>query len=1004
VRKICLLPLLLLLPSLAWAGTTTVTGTVTDSYGNSYANGSIAAALQVQSGVQPRVGTTPINPSSGPFPLDSTGSFSVMLTDNMTITPSGTQWVVTICGHSIPWPGTPGVASTKICFSSVPLVITGSTMNISTQLNAAALPLAGMSIKGPPGPSGPSGPTGPTGAGAGALPAGTTLANQFNAGSGVFGGATANTDPVTGNQFIPNDAHFGSGTPWFDVIAFCASGSQQSTTGTVSGSSLTLAAAIDFLVCPSQAPSGTPPGEGITIYHAGSPSSVAAPTNLTVGALGATGSTTHVYSVAANDFSGGASASASVTITNSNASLGSTLTATITNTVLTSNVATITAANSFSAGQWVTITGTANGVGVNTIAPFNNVWNVASATSSSFTFALPHANIPTATDTGTAVAINENNLCWTPSAGAASYSILRDGTYLVTTFDSTPPSITYCYHDNGATANNQGWGNSTTVKPDWLPSGWSGAAVNDWCQTTIASGAGTTSLGLAASCPAAVTSQIVKHDDTPAVQAAVNAADTVAGGRVLFPVSGNFNIGNIVWPDTVTVKRGWIILDLEGQLSLTYPLTFTTPVTTGYGQSKIRMTGGTGGSAKGSQFPSGNVGLINSGFTSPAIHIAYANATSLFPFVFDSIGIFNRGVGGGDGLVDEGGNSGGLYINNVDFAVTGTALKIGYGGIGGGSNGPCTGGGGFGAYVTHSTFTTYFGGNPLTNCDGWTVDVNLGLTYFDTITLIGQGIHTLGMGTTDWNKIYQEAGSTFGFLTWDTSGGAGACNPQCGSNSFRHVELSDSIGVGDTYFINTYNGAANQNGIDVNIESVEGFGQAIAGGPTPIADCSLNQNGPISKDTIPGNCNFSAGVVSGRLFATGGGHGTNMPPNMTSGSGLNNFYSWNLGPCAGCAAPLGLQGTVGWTAHMLDILDPSSTVSGQTINGFIDQAGDFSGNGYLRSVPIVVASLPAAATGNAGQIRTVSDSTTISAEGQTCTGGSTNSALAVSNGSVWKCF
>ena len=56
---------------------------------------------------------------------------------------------------------------------------------------------------------------------------------------------------------------------------------------------------------------------------------------------------------------------------------------------------------------------------------------------------------------------------------------------------------------------------------------------------------------------------------------------------------------------------------------------------------------------------------------------------------------------------------------------------------------------------------------------------DFGLTYFDTITLIGQGIHTMGIATTDWDHIYQESASTPGFLTWDTSG---PCVPQCGSN------------------------------------------------------------------------------------------------------------------------------------------------------------------------------------------------------------------------------
>lgn len=58
----------------------------------------------------------------------------------------------------------------------------------------------------------------------------------------------------------------------------------------------------------------------------------------------------------------------------------------------------------------------------------------------------------------------------------------------------------------------------------------------------------------------------------------------------------------------------------------------------------------------------------------------------------------------------------------------------------------------------------------------------------------------------------------------------------------------------------------------------------------------------------------------------------------------------------------------------------------------------------LRVTAITVASLPAAAAGNAGQMRIVSDSTAIAAEGQTCVGGGAVTALAFSNGSVQKCF
>jgi hypothetical protein len=50
-----------------------------------------------------------------------------------------------------------------------------------------------------------------------------------------------------------------------------------------------------------------------------------------------------------------------------------------------------------------------------------------------------------------------------------------------------------------------------------------------------------------------------------------------------------------------------------------------------------------------------------------------------------------------------------------------------------------------------------------------------------------------------------------------------------------------------------------------------------------------------------------------------------------------------------------------------------------------------------------VGSLPAA-NENIGAIFRVTDSTPITTEGQTCAGGGSNTALAFSNGTVWKCF
>ena len=449
------------------------------------------------------------------------------------------------------------------------------------------------------------------------------------------------------NSALPSSN--GNITRYFDVKAFCASSSQQQTTGSLSGDVLALKDPADFAVCP---PGSGQPGEGITIYHGGNAPSISRADRRDRDRSGAAGTTAHSYRIAASDYFGGTTAATSpVTVTTA------------------------------------------------------------------------HARMST---------VDYVKLCFKMSAGAGSYSIYRDGHYLVTTFDSMPSNEILCYEDAESTyADGSGWGNSTVVKPDWLPATPS-QAVNDWCQTTIASGAGTASVKLSAPVRPSIRSDR-KHDDTPAVQAAVNACNTRQGGIVNFDLDGKFNVAKINWPDSRLRGRGWIIFNLQGQITITYPLTFGSPHGHGYSQNKIRITGNSGGNATSSQFPFSNAGFISSGFTSPVIHIVYENSTGVFPIVIDHISINNFTVGGGDGIITDTG--GGIYINNVDVVTTGTALKAGYPTSSGtllGGTGSCRFGSGFGLYVDHSTFTTQFNGNPLTNCDGWTLDITLGQAYFDT--------------------------------------------------------------------------------------------------------------------------------------------------------------------------------------------------------------------------------------------------------------------------------
>jgi hypothetical protein len=72
---------------------------------------------------------------------------------------------------------------------------------------------------------------------------------------------------------------------------------------------------------------------------------------------------------------------------------------TITNTALSNNVATYTATNVYSPGQFVSITGTTNGGGVFNVT--NQI--VVSASATQFTIAIVNANVSSAPDSGTSV-------------------------------------------------------------------------------------------------------------------------------------------------------------------------------------------------------------------------------------------------------------------------------------------------------------------------------------------------------------------------------------------------------------------------------------------------------------------------------------------------------------------------------------------------------------------------------------------------------------------------
>jgi hypothetical protein len=626
--------------------------------------------------------------------------------------------------------------------------------------------------------------------------------------------STAAANNWSAPQSFSADAYFRSGVPWYDVKAFCASGSTQQTTGTISqnSTSLALASAIDFANCP--AGSGQS-GEGVYVYHAGAPSTMAAPTGLTVTATGATGSTTYSYQVSTVDALGGQSAAtAAVTITNGNATLSST---------------------------------------------------------------------------------NYNLICWTPPANATGIYVIygRTGSAplpsLFTFWDTTPSSSQVCYHDIGSTA----WAGAWTAIPDVAVTPAPTSATNDWLETTISSGAGTTTLTLAASAARSATSQIVKHSDTSAIQAATNSANTAMGGLVHFPLGG-FNFSQITFPAVGT--RGWIVWKTDGQLNPMQTISITT--------GQIAITGGasTGQLPSFDQLPNS---AINPGYLNPAILINGATAN---PVQLKDISSIR--YPGGDGIVIQNGANN-IYLDNVHVRTGGTVLKVGYG-----SN-P----GGFGLFVKHCTFDGFANATGLANNSvGWTVDLNFGQVYMHDVVLIGHGMHCGACATDHFEEILTESLLDDAFLTWDTST---AGNGQV-LNSLKHIEMADNQAGGGQYLIHV-TGNNTQPVSDVTIDNSRGWTTSVTGGTQSINGCTFIQGG--AGLGTSNNCSVSGGFFRGALFGTGSGH------TLGSAAAVGNT-TLTLSAPAKNGVPLILQAIASQTGDFFDVFSSGgSNLGGLGVNG-----------------------------------------------------------------------
>lgn len=176
----------------AWAQTTTVTGTVSDTNGNPYVNGTVSAQQIVVSGLNPG---PPVNTTT-----NSLGAFSLSVS-------SPASYVFTVCATPVNIGPTTNPTPKQVCFSSSPIAISGASQDISTALNAIASQL---------GPIGATTGVGVTATGNNAL-TGANTASQINNVIFVDGvkyaqtnagiQAAVNATPAGGTVYLPTGTY-----------------------------------------------------------------------------------------------------------------------------------------------------------------------------------------------------------------------------------------------------------------------------------------------------------------------------------------------------------------------------------------------------------------------------------------------------------------------------------------------------------------------------------------------------------------------------------------------------------------------------------------------------------------------------------------------------------------------------------------------------------------------------------------------------------------------------
>jgi hypothetical protein len=657
--------------------------------------------------------------------------------------------------------------------------------------------------------------------------------------------------------------------------------------------------------------------------------------------------------------------------------------------------------------------------------------------------------------------------------------------------------------------------------PEYLPTNPPASAGAQFLNTTIISGAGTTTLKLAASATNAVTSQNVYHDESSFINQCIADEDAALGfapgiggsdygcyippgwwgvnavlstatqnvnGYLPIHVAGALNFQTMPW----FVKYGYQIYGVGGggqggtfsdhtgstriQFGKAVPAGFVLrsssfgAVIEGFMMQYVNGTGvwmgatdpsgavsgvkvkrmsitlqGATGNAPCFTIDNNNIGVyleenscqaVPSAAGMPAIyvtHTAYCSLVNQFIFIRDTTSTWHTVK-----MDDPGGNCSGAQMHNFTFDVWGgeNNFETGFIQADGGPNAPGTPGGGM--PITGITF------NHVVTSDGG-VNAAFNITSAPAPSVGGVTINQSGFGSLfscsivttcpaaasnifSFGSIGNLGSYTYGFFAGtaagNVSGGPVGIIPVIENmgGSSGVVPFSIYLTAPTSLSVqSTGSGNLAANTYCVRITAVDAVGGETDG--SMIRCQAVGANSSIVWDfTDGGGGGLLYAATSHNFYYCVVANGTSCTPNRKlstirlvgdGGAGFLYTFSTTSGSSSSIP-PINTGARVSWIANDRNTRPWSCFFCvGSNSDQWPIGIGMLPTNslginlflklGMLIS-PTTVGALPAASAKNKGAVRTVSDSTAISSEGQICVGNSSNAALAFSTGSVWKCF